>query len=184
MKIAFKILSISIIGYFASQNLRSEKDFNDNTDPIFKINKISVIEGIPVTIDSRLDGSSFQWFKNGELLNWETNKLLTINFPLEGDEGNYFVRTSHKGISFQIFFNRNIKVLINDKEVSQDRIETDKPFTLKLIPYIEGLPIRYTLDGSEPNEASSLYENPIQVNNTVRLRAKIEIPETDSIFIQ
>ena len=178
-----KVLGFFLILYFA-QSLRSEKIFNDASDPILKMNHTSIVEGIPAIIDSKLEGNSFQWFKDGQLLDWETNSFIKINFPLNGDEGNYFVRTKNKGINFKASFEKNIRVFVNDHELENDRVEIVGPFVLKLVPFISGLPIRYSLDGSEPNESSLLYEGPIQINDTIRLRAKIEIPETDSPYIQ
>lgn len=178
-----KALGLFLILYFAYV-LRSEKIFNDATDPILKMNNLSIIEGIPAIIDSKLDGVDFKWYKDGELLEWETNSFIRINYPLNGDEGNYFVKTKNKGVNYKVSFIRNIKIYVNDHELENDRIEIAGPFILKLIPFIDGLPIRYSLDGSEPTESSALYEGPVQINESVRIRAKIEIPETDSIYIE
>lgn len=177
-----KLFGVILLVYFAMSNLRS--DFSDSTDPILKLNYASAIEGIPSVINSGIEASSYQWYKDGELLQWETNKSIKIPFPLNGDEGNYFVSTPHKGINFKVAFSRNIKIYINNVEVESDRLEIDSPFSLKLVPFIENLPIRYTLDGSEPTELSEIYESAIEITNSIVLRAKIIIPETDSINVK
>lgn len=180
----FKLSGLLCFVYLAVQNLYSEKIFNDASDPILKLNYVTITEGIPAVIDSGIEDSSYQWFKDGELLSWETNKSIKISFPLNGDEGNYFVRTTHKGINFKTSFNRNIKIFINGYEIKEDRLQIDPPYVLKLIPFIEGLPIRYTLDGSEPKATSDLYVSELEITNSIVLRAKIEIPETDSVNIK
>ncbi len=46
------------------------------------------------------------------------------------------------------------------------------PFTLELTGPAPGAVVRYTTDGSEPGEASTLYEGPITVDRTMELRAR------------
>jgi hypothetical protein len=86
-------------------------------------------------------------------------------------------------------FKRTIKLLVNGQEIesfynSDGLVEISESSQVTLVPFIDGLPIRYTLDGSEPNERSKLYVAPLVIQKTTYLRAKIEIPETDSTRIK
>lgn len=162
---------------------------------ISKTNNITVIEGIPAVLTSDINGRYFQWFKNGELLQWETNNFLKIDHPLEADGGDYVLNSGSSSVTFNISFQRNIKILVNEKEIEGDVAEIPElsiASNIKLIPFINGLPIRYTLDGSEPTEQSPLYTGPFNISSSGKtlgakkqyLRAKIIIPETDSTTIK
>jgi len=43
---------------------------------------------------------------------------------------------------------------------------------IEIVSSVEGAEIRYTLDGSEPNESSSLYQSPIQLLSNCTIKAK------------
>lgn len=49
----------------------------------------------------------------------------------------------------------------------------DAPFTVQLSSPVAGAMIRYTLDANDPTEQSPLYENPIEVNTTTILKARL-----------
>ena len=79
--------------------------------------------------------------------------------------------------------------MVNDKHIEdlydqQGRVEVTDYSKVVLIPFVEGLPIRYTLDGSEPTDKSALYTGPFSLNKSSYIRAKIEIPETDSVKVR
>ncbi|MBZ0257650.1 lamin tail domain-containing protein, partial [bacterium] len=48
----------------------------------------------------------------------------------------------------------------------------DNPVTVQLIPYHQEAEIRYTLDGTEPDESSALYNAPISMNQTSLIRSR------------
>ncbi len=50
------------------------------------------------------------------------------------------------------------------------------PFQVSLSTPFEGI-IRYTLDGSEPSDASPIFETPISINSTRIIRSRIFIPD-------
>jgi|GEM_PF-815524 len=49
----------------------------------------------------------------------------------------------------------------------------DAPFTVRLTSPVAGAMIRYTLDANDPTEQSPLYEDPIEVNTTTILKARL-----------
>jgi hypothetical protein len=152
-------------------------------------NNITIIEGFPFILQSNISGKTFNWYKEGQLLASETNNFLKIDFAVEGDSGQYTFQSGGSSVIFNVSFKRTIKILINDQELENyynidGRPEVAAASKITLIPFVADLPIRYTLDGSEPTDKSALYTTPFNVDKTVYLRAKIEIPETDSTRIK
>jgi hypothetical protein len=152
-------------------------------------NEITIIEGLPFVLKTDLFGKTFSWQKDGYLLKSETNNFFVMDFAVEGDAGQYTLHSENKVVVFNVSFKRTIKILINDQEIenfndSNGRVEALENSIITLIPFVEGLPIRYTLDGSEPTGKSALYTGPITIRKKIYLRAKIEIPETDSTRIK
>jgi len=158
-------------------------------------NNVTIVEGIPNVLRGEIAGKTFTWYHNGDHLHWETNNFINIPYPLEASGGVYVLRSGNSSITFNVLFQRNITVYINNEEVEGNVIEIPLSSTgsnIKLAPFVNGLPIRYTLDGSEPTERSELYTNPFTLapnnkaldKNNWYLRAKIIIPETDSTHIK
>jgi hypothetical protein len=152
-------------------------------------NNITIIEGFPFVLQSNISGRVFTWYKEGQLLTSEANSSLKMDFAVEGDAGQYTVQSGGSSVVFNVSFKRTIKILINDQELenyynADGRPEVAASSKVTLVPFVSGLPIRYTLDGSEPTDKSALYVGPFNVDKTVHLRAKIEIPETDSTRIK
>lgn len=174
-----KKLGLTILAIIAAQSV-----FSENSKPTFKRSKATLIEGIPAVISSSLTEGSYIWYKNGQKLDWETNSFIKISYPLDGDAGEYTVKSGRNTSIINVSFKNSVSIFLNDQEVSHDRLEADSFSVIKLTPFIDGLPIRYTLDGSEPNEKSQLYISPIQITNSVTVRAKILIPETESAYIR
>ena len=165
----------------------------NSTKPVQKIfattNEVTIIEGLPFVLQSNLSGTNFIWQKDGHILKSETNNFLTIDYSLEGDAGQYTLKTGKEIVIFNVSFKRTIKIFINDQEIenfnnSNGHAEITDGSIIRLVPFIEGLPIRYTLDGSEPTGRSALYTGPITIHKKTYLRAKIEIPETDSTRVK
>lgn len=162
---------------------------------INETNSVTIIEGIPGVLQGNVSGKTFSWYHNGELLNWQTNNFLKINSPLEADGGQYVLRSGPSSVTFNVNFQRNIRIFVNEQEIQGDVAEIPQQSissNVKLVPFINGLPIRYTLDGTEPTEQSELYTVPFNLSVTTKmsessrwyLRAKIIIPETDSTSIK
>ena len=162
---------------------------------VTETNSVTIIEGIPGVLQGNVSGKTFSWYHNGELLNWQTNNFLKINSPLEADGGQYVLRSGPSSVTFNVNFQRNIRIFVNEQEIQGDVAEIPQQSissNVKLVPFINGLPIRYTLDGTEPTEQSELYTVPFNLSVTTKmsessrwyLRAKIIIPETDSTSIK
>ena len=127
----------------------------NSTKPVQKIfattNEVTIIEGLPFVLQSNLSGTNFIWQKDGNILKSETNNFLTIDYSLEGDAGQYTLKTGKEIVIFNVSFKRTIKIFINDQEIenfnnSNGHAETTDGSIIRLVPFIEGLPIRYTLD--------------------------------------
>ena len=56
--------------------------------------------------------------------------------------------------------------------ISQSRERFDQPMTITLSSPTAGAEIRYTLDGSTPDEHSPLYKKPFQINGSTYVKAK------------
>lgn len=64
----------------------------------------------------------------------------------------------------------------NKPEFSKSGGFYEEPLTIELSTIMDGT-IRYTTDGSEPTESSAPYTNPIQVNTTTVIRARVFKPD-------
>ena len=142
-----------------------------------------IIENVPMVLDAGFQSSSYRWTFNKVTLPGATNRVLVLDSPQEADAGIYAVIGDDDVVQFKLVFRRAVRVLINGSDVMGDRVKIAGPATVTLLPYLSGLPVRYTLDGSEPTAVSLLYRKPISVTNSVVLRAAIIIPEGDSIRI-
>lgn len=167
---------------FSIDNIRMIEKISSST------NNITIIEGLPYALTSNMSGRFFNWYKDGEFLLSGTNNFLKMDFAVEGDEGTYTVQSGGSSMTFNVSFKRTIKVFINDFEVNnyydeKGRIQISQSSKIKLVPFIEGLPIRYTIDGSEPTEKSPFYTGPFVLDKTTYVRAKIDFPETDATRI-
>lgn len=129
--------------------------------------------------------ATFQWYKDDTLLPLATNSVLEITNTVPGDSGNYHaVATSDgKTLSSRIasFVCRpRVAVLVAGKEESGvARIEG--PVIVRLVAAERGSKIRYTLDGSEPNEKSRFYAWPFIVTKGQRLRVSVDGVEAESV---
>ena len=74
--------------------------------------------------------------------------------------------------------------LTNEITFSQDHGYFDAPFEVSLTSETEGTTIRYTTDGSEPSESSTLYTGPITVAATTTIRARAFKPDLDPSFVE
>ena len=142
-----------------------------------------LIENVPMVLDAGFKASSYRWTLNKVTLPGATNRVLVLESPQEADAGIYAVIGDDDVVQFKLGFRRAVRVLVNGADVLGDRVRIAGPSTVTLLPYLTGLPVRYTLDGSEPTAASVLYRRPFPVTNSVTLRAAIIIPEGDSVRI-
>lgn len=142
-----------------------------------------LIENVPMVLDAGFQSSSYRWTLNKVTLPEATNRVLVLESPQEGDAGIYAVFGDDDVVQYRLAFRRAVRVLVNGADVQGDRVRIGGPATVTLLPYLSSLPVRYTLDGSEPTAVSNLYRKPFPVTNSVVLRAAIIIPEGDSVRI-
>jgi hypothetical protein len=142
-----------------------------------------LIENVPMVLDAGFQASSYRWTLNKVTLPGATNRVLVLESPQEGDAGIYAVFGDDDVVQYRLAFRRAVRVLVNGADVQGDRVRIGGPATVTLLPYLSGLPVRYTLDGTEPTAVSNLYRKPFPVTNSVVLRAAIIIPEGDSVRI-
>jgi hypothetical protein len=141
-------------------------------------------ENLPLRLEAPHTAEDYQWSLGGRVIPGATNQVLEIPSAQEADAGTYRVESSsgHSAI-FKVRFQRNVRVQVNGVDVRGDRIGIRGPSQIRLLSPLGPLPIRYTLDGTEPTATSQLYKTPILVTNACLLRAAIVIPEGDSIQI-
>ena len=142
------------------------------------------LENLPLRLEAPHTAENYQWSLGGRPIPGATNRVLEIPAAQEADAGTYKVESSsgHSAL-FKVRFQRNVRVSINGRDVIGDRISVRLPATLRLSSPIGAVPIRYTLDGSEPLATSALYEKPILLTNHCVIRSAIVIPEGDSVRI-
>ena len=89
--------------------------------PVRKIpsitNDVVIVEGLPFVLQSDATGTNFVWLKDGYLLNSEKNNSLRMDFSVEGDAGQYTLKSESKIFVFNVSFKRTIKIFINDQEI-------------------------------------------------------------------
>lgn len=142
-----------------------------------------LIENIPMVLDAGFNSSSYRWTLNKITLPGATNRVLVLESPQEGDAGVYTAIGDDDVRQYTLRFRRAVRVLVNGRDVLGDRVRITGPATVALVPFLSGLPVRFTMDGSEPTALSDLYRRPISVTNSVVIRASIIIPEGDSVRI-
>ena len=142
-----------------------------------------LIENIPMVLDAGFNSSSYRWTLNKVTLPGATNRVLVLESPQEGDAGVYTAIGDDDVRQYKLTFRRNVRVLVNGRDVVGDRVRITGPATVALVPFLSGLPVRFTLDGSEPTAVSILYRRPISITNSVVIRVAIIIPEGDSVRI-
>jgi hypothetical protein len=141
------------------------------------------VENLPLRLEAPFSASSYKWELKGQVLPGATNKVLIVEQPQEADAGGYRVEGNGKAAIFKVQWVRAVRVFINNAEVRGDRVDIRGPSQIRLVSSVGPLPIRFTLDGSEPTSTSYLYKTPIMVTNGCVLRTSIIIPEGDSIKI-
>lgn len=142
-----------------------------------------LIENIPMVLDAGFQSTTYRWTLNKVTLPGATNRVLVLESPQEGDAGVYTAIGDDDVRQYKLTFRRAVRVLVNGVDVVGDRVRINGPATVALVPYMSGLPVRYTLNGDEPTAVSDLYRKPISVTNSVVIRAAIIIPEGDSVRI-
>lgn len=142
------------------------------------------LENLPLRLEAPHTADDYQWSFGGQPIPGATNRVLEIPAAQEADAGTYRVEsTSGHSALFKVRFQRNVRVQLNGVDVRGDRVSIRGPSQIRLSSPLGPLPIRYTLDGTEPTATSQLYRTPILVTNACLLRAAIVIPEGDSIQI-
>lgn len=142
-----------------------------------------LIENVPMLLDAGFQSSAYRWTFNKVTLPGATNRVLVLESPQEADAGVYTVLGDDDVVQFKLTFRRAVRVLVNGVDVVGDRVRINGPATVTLVPFLSGLPVRYTVNGDEPTAVSDLYRRPISVTNSVVIRAAIIIPEGDSVRI-
>lgn len=142
------------------------------------------LENLPLRLEAPHTADDYQWSFGGQPIPGATNRVLEIPAAQEADAGTYRVEsTSGHSALYKVRFQRNVRVQLNGVDVRGDRVSIRGPSQIRLSSPLGPLPIRYTLDGTEPTATSQLYRTPILVTNACLLRAAIVIPEGDSIQI-
>jgi hypothetical protein len=151
--------------------------------PLWALAQVAT-ENLPLKLEAPHTAEDYQWFLGGRPIPGATNRVLEIPSAQEADSGTYKVESStgHSAL-FKVRFQRNVRVQVNGVDVRGDRVGIRGPSQIRLSSPLGPLPIRYTLDSTEPTAASQLYRTPILVTNACLLRAAIVIPEGDSIQI-
>lgn len=141
------------------------------------------IENLQLRLEAPFEASSYQWDLRGRPIPGATNKVYLIDQAQEGDAGGYRVEGDGMAALYKVTFQRAVRIFINNAEVRGDSVKITGPSQIRLLSSFGAVPIRFTLDGSEPTATSSLYKTPIVVTNGCVLRTAIIIPEGDSVKI-
>ena len=151
---------------------------------VFPMSDQIATENLPLRLDAPHTAEDYQWFLSGCPIPGATNRVFEIPSAQEADAGTYRVEsTSGYSAIFRVRFQRNVRVQVNGLDVRGDRVSIRGLSQIRLSSPLGPLPIRYTLDGTEPTATSQLYRTPIVVTNSCTIRAAIIIPEGDSIQI-
>lgn len=142
-----------------------------------------IVENVPLTIDAGHSVERYTWSLNGREIPGATNRIFYRETPQEADAGTYVVKGPALMRKFTFTFVKAVSVQVNGKTLLGDRITITGPSTITLSPYIKGLPVRFTLDGTEPTASSALYVKPFLLNRSSMIRAAIIIPEGDSVIV-
>ena len=129
--------------------------------------------------------STFQWYKDNNQLPLATNGVLDLTNVVLGDSGSYRATASRDGKTLEsraasIVCKPRVKVYVGNRQVSVIA-NIAGAVIVRMIPADQGAKIRYTLDGSEPNQGSVLYSSPFAVNKSLFLRVSVDGVETDPV---
>ena len=72
----------------------------------------------------------------------------------------------------QIKYPQSTSVNLPMPEISADRVRFDAPMKISITVPDKNIQIRYTTDGSDPNEQSPLYKSPITIESTTLIKAR------------
>lgn len=140
------------------------------------------IENLQLRLEAPFEASFYQWMLRGQPIPGATNKVYLIEQAQESDAGGYRVEGDGKAALYKVTFQRAVRIFVNNTEV-RGTVDIRGPSQIRLLSPFGVVPIRFTLDGSEPTSTSSLYKTPIMVTNGCVLRTAIIIPEGDSVKI-
>ena len=142
-----------------------------------------LIENVPAKLEAPFKASSYQWMLGNEDIPGATNKFYILEQPQEADAGTYMVKGDNQKALFKTTFQRNVRIFINGYAPLGDSYDVKLPATISMGSPLGNVPIRYTLDGSEPTAISTQYTRPFVITNSCVIRAAIIIPERDSLKI-
>lgn len=118
--------------------------------------------------DTKVDDAGLEYLKNLKRLNklflWQTDVKEAAMSSLENELPNLII---DRGISEDIFGDSKLKppLVIAERDIFKDSL------VIELKMNFNGVNIHYTLDGSEPDSTSLLYESPIVIKQSAELKA-------------
>ena len=143
------------------------------------------LENLPLRLEAPHTASDYQWYLGGRTIPGATNRVLEIPSAQEADAGTYKVEsTSGHSALFKVRWQRVVRIFVNNTESRGDTVDIRGPSQIRLVCTLGNLPVRYTLDGTEPTDTSQLYKAAILVTNSCTLRAAVVIPEGDSVKLR
>lgn len=142
-----------------------------------------LIENVPAKLEAPFTASSYQWMLGNREIPGATNKFYFLEQPQEADAGTYTVRGGNQKALIKTTFQHNVQILLNGYAPLGDSYDVKLPATISMSSPLGNVPIRYTLDGSEPTAISAQYTRPFVITNHCVIRAAIIIPERDSLKI-
>ena len=122
-----------------------------------------------------------------DLLQTGENVLAIHGLNVDADDDDFLINATLRGTQKDVLFEGESKFFVDPSPGGANGAGTEapagevefsvegrvfaEPFMLELIPPTATATIRYTLDGSIPNETSPLYSEPLSISETSRVRA-------------
>jgi hypothetical protein len=149
--------------------------------PVATVEAYAVVETLPTGVKPEFISGNGIWEGDTNSIRWGTfrdNQARSFSYTFSADDGT-------QTVSGMGFFDGWEQPVPSPEEVAisctGSRVETPVitpesgsrvPLEMKMTSSTEGASIYYSLDGSEPDESSILYEGPVQLSNSARVRAR------------
>ena len=149
--------------------------------PVATVQAYAVVEQLPRGVEPESISGNGLWEGDTNSIRWGTfkdNAARSFSYRFTADDGDRGIAGvgSFDGWDASIAGPQSVLIDCDGARVEALTISPDSgtrvPVDMTIASPTDGASIYYTLDGSEPNEAATLYESPVQLTSPAKVRAR------------